>query len=40
MTERVIVLHDGEIVEEGATDAVLDAPSQPYTQRLLNSLIP
>jgi ABC-type glutathione transport system ATPase component len=39
MTERVIVLNDGEIVEEGDTDAVLDAPSHPYTRRLLDSLI-
>jgi peptide/nickel transport system ATP-binding protein len=39
MTERVIVLYNGEIVEEGATDAVLDNPTHPYTQRLLNSVI-
>ena len=39
MTERVIVLYNGEIVEEGATDTVLDNPTHPYTQRLLDSLI-
>ena len=39
MTERVIVLNDGEIVEEGLRRDVLDAPSHPYTQRLLDSLI-
>jgi len=37
MTERVIVLYAGEIVEEGSTADVLDAPQHPYTQRLLAS---
>jgi ABC-type dipeptide/oligopeptide/nickel transport system ATPase component len=39
MTERVLVLYDGEIVEEGATGSVLDDPTHPYTQRLVDSLI-
>jgi peptide/nickel transport system ATP-binding protein len=32
---RVLVLHDGTVVEEGATDEVFAEPSDPYTRRLL-----
>jgi peptide/nickel transport system ATP-binding protein len=32
---RVLVLHDGRVVEEGPTDAVFAAPTDPYTRRLL-----
>jgi len=39
MAERVVVLHDGEIVEEGETDAVLDRPAHAYTKRLLDSVV-
>jgi len=39
MTERVVVLCNGEIVEQGATEDVLDKPSHPYTRRLLESRI-
>jgi len=38
VADRVIVLHHGEVVESGATNAVLGAPSQDYTKRLLASL--
>lgn len=34
VADRVIVLRAGKIVEEGATDAVLSAPRDPYTQAL------
>jgi len=38
MTDRVIVLRNGDIVESGETPAVLDSPTHPYTIRLLESL--
>ena len=38
IAHRVVVLHRGEIAEEGATAEVLGAPKDPYTQRLLASL--
>ncbi|MFK3678477.1 dipeptide ABC transporter ATP-binding protein [Microbacterium sp. NPDC090218] len=33
--ERLVVLKDGRIVEQGTSDAVLAAPSDPYTKQLL-----
>jgi peptide/nickel transport system ATP-binding protein len=35
IADRVIVMRDGRIVEEGARDAVLDRPQDPYTRELL-----
>ena len=35
VADRVIVLRDGRIVEEGETEAVFRAPQHPYTQALL-----
>lgn len=35
---RVLVLHDGEIVESGSADDVFTAPSAPYTRALLESV--
>jgi ABC-type glutathione transport system ATPase component len=35
MCERILVLKEGTIVELGSTEAVLNNPSHPYTQRLL-----
>ncbi len=37
MAERVYVMNDGEVVEEGATKTVLSAPSHPYTKHLIAS---
>jgi peptide/nickel transport system ATP-binding protein len=34
----LVVLRRGEVVERGATAAVLDAPQHPYTQRLVASV--
>jgi peptide/nickel transport system ATP-binding protein len=35
IADRVVVMQEGRIVEEGPRDAVLDAPAQPYTRALL-----
>jgi len=35
MSHRVIVMKDGEMVEQGEAQALFDAPQQPYTQQLL-----
>lgn len=35
ITDRVVVMKHGEIVEQGATSAILDAPCQNYTRSLL-----
>ncbi|MFE6967759.1 ABC transporter ATP-binding protein [Isoptericola sp. NPDC057653] len=34
--ERVVVMHDGEIVEDGASRQIFEAPAHPYTQMLLS----
>ena len=38
VSDRVAVLYRGEIVEQGERGAVLEAPADPYTQRLLAAL--
>ena len=38
VTERVLVLYRGEVVEQGETDAVLDAPTHDYTRRLVSAM--
>ncbi|SFJ65341.1 peptide/nickel transport system ATP-binding protein [Amycolatopsis sacchari] len=35
VADRVVVLHQGRVVEEGPVAAVLGAPKQPYTRRLV-----
>ncbi|MBS7700600.1 MULTISPECIES: ABC transporter ATP-binding protein [unclassified Chelatococcus] len=35
LCERVAIMHRGELVEEGAVEAVFDAPRHPVTQALL-----
>jgi len=35
LCDRVLVLYQGRIVEEGATREVFASPRHPYTQRLL-----
>jgi peptide/nickel transport system ATP-binding protein len=35
VSDRIAVMHDGKIVEEGAADRVCERPSDPYTKTLL-----
>jgi peptide/nickel transport system ATP-binding protein len=35
VTDRVMVMRAGKIVEEGATEAVFGSPKHPYTAELL-----
>ncbi|MBS0507687.1 MAG: ABC transporter ATP-binding protein [Proteobacteria bacterium] len=37
MAHEVIVMKDGEVVESGSVQQVLDAPRHPYTQRLVDA---
>lgn len=34
-SDRLLIMNEGKIVEEGTAEAVVDAPAQPYTKRLL-----
>jgi peptide/nickel transport system ATP-binding protein len=38
LADRLAVMYAGRIVEQGAVDAVLDAPKHPYTEGLMRSL--
>ena len=35
---RVAILHEGDIVECGSTETILETPSHPYTQKLIAAL--
>ncbi len=37
LAHRLYVMHDGEIVEDGDTEAVIARPRHPYTQRLVQA---
>jgi len=38
MSDRMIVMKDGRIVEEGDADAVYDNPHESYTQNLIDAI--
>ncbi len=40
LADRLIVMRDGQIVESGLTDQVLDDPHHEYTQLLVSSVLP
>jgi putative phosphonate transport system ATP-binding protein len=39
LTQKMIVMKNGKIVEHGLTDQVLDDPQHPYTQLLVSSML-
>jgi putative phosphonate transport system ATP-binding protein len=39
LTHRLMVMRQGEVVEEGLTDQVLDDPHHPYTQLLVSAVL-
>ena len=38
VADRVVVMQEGRIVEEGTRDAIFDHPQEPYTRRLLSAV--
>jgi putative phosphonate transport system ATP-binding protein len=40
LSNRIMVMKDGRVIEAGLTDQVLDDPHQPYTQLLVSSILP
>jgi oligopeptide transport system ATP-binding protein len=38
ISDRIAVMHDGKIVEEGDADQVCERPSDPYTKQLLSAV--
>jgi peptide/nickel transport system ATP-binding protein len=37
LCDRVVVLHQGRVAEQGTCDAILGAPEDPYTRRLIQA---
>jgi peptide/nickel transport system ATP-binding protein len=40
IADRIAVMQDGRIVEQGTAAEIFDAPTEPYTRRLLDALVP
>ena len=40
LSDKVLVMKNGQIVEQGPADEVLENPSHPYTKELLSSALP
>jgi putative phosphonate transport system ATP-binding protein len=40
LSDRMMVMKGGEVIESGLTDQVLDDPREPYTQLLVSSILP
>jgi putative phosphonate transport system ATP-binding protein len=40
LSHRIMVMKEGEVIESGLTDQVLDDPHAPYTQLLVSSILP
>ena len=40
LTDRLMVMRKGSVVEHGLTDQVLDDPQHPYSQLLVSSILP
>lgn len=38
VADRVVVMQDGQIVEQGLRDDIFDTPQQPYTRKLLSAI--
>lgn len=39
LADRTMVMLDGEVIEQGLTDQILEDPQHPYTQQLVHSLL-
>ncbi len=37
LAHQILVMKDGEIVEAGATDEIMDSPQHPYTKQLMTA---
>jgi putative phosphonate transport system ATP-binding protein len=40
LSQRIMVMKGGRVIEAGLTDQVLDDPQEPYTQLLVSSVVP